>query len=518
MNPASFPGHNPNPVAVPGTLLRPARRPGQRSLTIWLYYLCLCFITFPLISFVSIPNIPVEHEALAYALLFVCTLPVVTHLTAKHVGLPVFPIVCMVYAVMYALPVFISKPIVVCMTAKYGIRSVSSPSVTLALVYALIGVLAMQGGFSFFRFSMLHLLIPRVRLELDVEKSKRWVIPAGIGGIVLSWLTLTHQVVIPDRFNYITYLLTKQASLCIALLAFYAMREGLGRKEKMTLFGLVIAQILLALASGTIREVLEPLIILGAVYWTRRRRFPMRYAIIAVLLYGIIQPIKAAYREEVWKRGYASDNIHDRLVLWGTLLTAGWEERHELNKAMSNTQEQTALTRIDIIHMFARVVEMTPRRIPYQLGETYNYLIYALIPRAIWPDKPSASSANQFFGVSYEFQTPESVGDTSIGLPHLAEAYINFGPLGIIFIMMIIGMVYAGVDRLFDHSEAGGGGVAIYAVILNNLWTIETATAPTFGALIQTIIVYGVFLSFVRERKPLKAAPVNVGAWQGIAQ
>ena len=84
------------------------------------------------------------------------------------------------------------------------------------------------------------------------------------------------------------------------------------------------------------------------------------------------------------------------------------------------------------------------------------------------------------------------------------EAYINFGLLGLPFVMALIGMIYAAVDRLFNHPNVGEGGLAIYAVVLPSLVTVETATAPTFGALIQSIIVYWLVFRFVVDNSSNK--------------
>jgi hypothetical protein len=150
--------------------------------------------------------------------------------------------------------------------------------------------------------------------------------------------------------------------------------------------------------------------------------------------------------------------------------------------------------------MFAHVVDETPRHVPFQHGHTYSYLLVTLVPRLLWPNKPSAQVANDFFGVSYGFQSADSLGTTSIGMPHLVETYINFGVMGAFFVMMMIGMVYAAVERLFAHAEAKEGEVAAYAVVMTMLLTIETATAPSFGALIQTIVILILTLRSARQK------------------
>jgi hypothetical protein len=476
-------------------------------LMLWMMYLLACLGVVPLLQYLAIPHVPPLQQFQALLILFLCTIPVVLHLTKKDAGLPVFPIICLVYAMSYALPVFFVKPVVVAMSTITGTSTLAKSDVTEALWLTLMGVVAMQLGFWFFQYSILHLVIPKVRLPLQKAPAQRLVSILGLLGLFLLWTGVTNRLVIPISIFYITVLITKQAALCIALLYFYYLNGDLTSRMKMWFISLILMMEMIGFATGNLRNVMDPFVVIGAVYWMVRKKFPWKYAVVGVLIFMIIQPIKAVYRMKVWGEGYATNSVTDRLALWGELVQLSWSGAAIPGTAATQLTTRNTLVRTDLIHTFARVVELTPRQVPYQLGQTYNYLLYALIPRALWPGKPTGQSVNQFFGVSYDFQNEESLNDTSIGCPHLPEAYLNFGPLGVIFVMMIIGMIYGAVDRLFNHPDAGEGGIAVYAVILTDLWTIETATAPTFGGLIQGLLVYTLILRLVQEKKKKNQEP-----------
>ena len=189
-----------------------------------------------------------------------------------------------------------------------------------------------------------------------------------------------------------------------------------------------------------------------------------------------MQSVKGEYRMLVWKQGEAKNSVMDRLLIWKTLLDGEGSQRIHISENQKEQTIKASISRADLIHLFAYAIHRTPKFVPYQYGETYSYLIYGWVPRLFWPDKPTAQAANQFFGVAYDLQDENSISSTSIGLPHLVEAFINFGNLGVIFIMMLLGMFYATLDRLFNHPDAGGGGIAIYATFLMNFMNIETAT------------------------------------------
>jgi hypothetical protein len=474
-------------------------RPGSRGLRIWLLYMFACLLSVPVLQFLSRPHVPAEQQLLAFLLFFLCTRPVAAHLAQPATRLPVFPIICLVYGVCYALPVFFVEPMLVSSVAVGGFSRVSDSDTMHALELALLGVGSMQIGFVIFRFSVVNLLIPRSRLRLDAKKAKRLVICLGALGMFILWLSVTGRLDLPPELFYIAVLIQKLTSLSIGLLYLYYLKGDLTIKEKIWLiFTLVVTEIL-SISSSNFRMIIDPAVVVGAVYWMVKQKFPWKYFAIGALVFAIMQPVKSEFRYRVWKHGYAGSSITGRLQLWGELVGAGWLGAIHGERGAVTDTTRGALSRTDIVHMFGRVLSMTPRYVPFQLGKTYSYLIYALVPRALWPGKPSSQAANSFFGVTYNFQDQKTVGETSIGIPHLVESYINFDVLGVFFIMMLIGMVYAAVDRLFNHLEAGEGAIVIYSVIMTTLWTIETGTAATFGAVIQTIMFYTLIFHFVRE-------------------
>ena len=101
------------------------------------------------------------------------------------------------------------------------------------------------------------------------------------------------------------------------------------------------------------------------------------------------------------------------------------------------------------------VMQMTPTQVPYQNGRLYRYLAISLIPRAIWPDKPSFSEANQFYQVAYGITDRRDLNKVSMAVGILAESYINFGWFGPPLVMLIIGLLLNIIRRYFLDAEQG---------------------------------------------------------------
>jgi len=87
----------------------------------------------------------------------------------------------------------------------------------------------------------------------------------------------------------------------------------------------------------------------------------------------------------------------------------------------------------------------------YGRGETLWDALLALIPRAIWPDKPiTAGSGNlvaQYTGIEF-------AAGTSVGVGQVLEFYANFGTIGVVIGFMIMGVIITTLDWQAGESLA----------------------------------------------------------------
>ncbi|HLA12095.1 MAG TPA: hypothetical protein VJ023_16025 [Pyrinomonadaceae bacterium] len=72
-------------------------------------------------------------------------------------------------------------------------------------------------------------------------------------------------------------------------------------------------------------------------------------------------------------------------------------------------------------------------------GETMQYASYSFIPRIIWPDKPTVTRGGWFSTYLGLFQL-ESDATTAIGMTAVGELYWNFGTIGVVAGMFLIGL------------------------------------------------------------------------------
>ena len=145
----------------------------------------------------------------------------------------------------------------------------------------------------------------------------------------------------------------------------------------------------------------------------------------------------------------------------------------------------TMATRIDNLIPFAWVISRTPGDVPYWGGETYSPLLFKLIPRAMFPNKPEN---NNDFRHRYDFW-PKGNDVNGFRLHQSIEMYANFGPLAVPVGMFILGLLYRVVYQLFFHNNATLVSMAAGVPLLTVLLTHSDSTAAnTWGFVLWYLI------------------------------
>jgi hypothetical protein len=111
---------------------------------------------------------------------------------------------------------------------------------------------------------------------------------------------------------------------------------------------------------------------------------------------------------------------------------------------------QTALERLTLKGNVDLIVKGTGVVAPFQYGYTLSPLITSFIPRLIWPDKPAIATGQI---LNSEFHLSEDP-DTYISPSHLGELYWNFGWVGVVIGMTLIGLLLGTLGRTFNLAQA----------------------------------------------------------------
>jgi hypothetical protein len=396
-------------------------------------------------------------------------------------------------AVFYHLAVFHEDRLML----RWGEARLSEAAVDLAMLLAALATPAIYLGWHLAGALNLGRALPHPRL--DVPALPLRVVGTGIVALSLLadvlWMRRELTVYQP-AVSVIAVLTPSDLGFAMVLLPTLRPRGG-GRSGRLLFWGLFGAAALVALMRGVLTPLMKPLLIYllaNLVICRRARLWPVVAALGAVLL---LQPVKGEFRARVWDR-QSEMTLSARALLFVDLTVQHWLGS-ELSAPTDKQQSvKVAAARTGAALQLANAIELTPQAIPYQGGATYRYLRYALMPRVFYPDKPIAQYADVWAAVLYGYTTKSGTAHVMVGLSQIAEAYINFGVVGGLVLLMGLGFLLRGMDEVFAHPQAGTGALALHLYFAQSVAvTLEGSLAQYWGGVLQSYLVYGVALALL---------------------
>jgi hypothetical protein len=140
-------------------------------------------------------------------------------------------------------------------------------------------------------------------------------------------------------------------------------------------------------------------------------------------------------------------------------------------------------------------IDLTPHSVKFLRGKSYESIIYKPIPRFIYKDKPHEVWGN-IFGKLYMIIMP---GDfhTSWNFPILSEFYSNFGFKGVIFGMLILGLLTKSLI-FFTHSFNKSTLISSMGyVVIFNLFFQESNLSQSIGKMINQSTFFICLIFFI---------------------
>jgi hypothetical protein len=438
---------------------------------------------------------------LAILLLEICLYPTVRYFARQETGLPTMPIFCAAFALQFAIPIFTREATIE--LALGETRLLEDSDVTAALLMAIVGISALLLGYYTFQKIPFTKAVPVAQLHLNKTKA---VLCCLLLGVVLP-LLFNLRAIIPQEYQLplsaILTLLQNQVYVVIGVLGWLVYGRKASKWFAVWLYALIVITVLHGISTGILEEALIPIGMLFVIRWlyTQRISLPVAVCVIALILF--LSPVKGEYRQQLRlddSSGAAEMSAPARATLWIRQAGDYWVETFSGKR---NLVEATAsaTSRADLVHQIAYIYVMTPAEVPYQYGRTYSYFAVTLIPRALWPGKPTAGSANGFYAVNYGITSEEGAKSTTFGMSLLGEAFINFGWAGVVIVMLIQGLAIAVLERIFGSRKSGAGGQAVFiAFFVFFLNGIGSSAEILFGNILQNLLFGYLLLWWAREK------------------
>jgi hypothetical protein len=192
------------------------------------------------------------------------------------------------------------------------------------------------------------------------------------------------------------------------------------------------------------------LIVFIFVFYFYRPRWQAHIALLILIFFGFSLYVN-----------YMRDRTNIRDRVWGgspfsEVMGTFWETAQNFEFLDLYKQEHLEAIdgRLNQNLLVGRAIEYLDRgNVDYAYGETVWQSFLAIIPRAIWHDKPvyagSPGLVAQYTGMRF----PEG---TSVGVGPVMEFYINWGTWGVIFGFIIVGLLVGIIDfKAGSHLQQG---------------------------------------------------------------
>ena len=217
----------------------------------------------------------------------------------------------------------------------------------------------------------------------------------------------------------------------------------------------------------------------------------------------IVQTIKADYREVVWQNKIQDNS--QKIALATQLATQELDENSPNWETQS--KEQNIIDRINQGWIIARIMYMVPHYEPFANGESIKRgLEAAVLPRFLAPNKMKTGGKEYF---------PRFTGiilseKTSMNLSIIGEAYANFGSIGGIIFMFLLGLFY-NLTVKFVIRKASKFPELILWIPLIYFYTIraESDFTTSINHIVKASITTYLLLMVINKLIPNQETPKN---------
>jgi hypothetical protein len=210
----------------------------------------------------------------------------------------------------------------------------------------------------------------------------------------------------------------------------------------------------------------------------------------AALVVSTFMPVIAAIREDRLGAIGTADLIGVGEVLttpakyWLAGVSAG---DGVYNKFFGRQTEVAAATGL--------VVSLTPSVVPYEGIDRFLTLPASLIPRVLWPDKPTLSRGVWFSSTFRGFKDDTT---SYSAMTIFSEGYLFYGWTGAVLAMAILGVALAVVRCRLDNPRL----VLVYLALVPTILQIEPEFSSYITTLIQRSVVFLVVFVLLTKRVP----------------
>jgi hypothetical protein len=384
--------------------------------------------------------VSLEKALLAVGIIWASMYPSLQYLLDQNrPPMPFMPLVGIFYATSFGLPIFAGE---IKVTGRFSLKEVDST----ALILVLISLIGMNLAFYYSKSNIWRrippLSLPR-KYSLKALSTLLWTFLL----LHLAFLYIPFVKAIPsagqllDPIGYIAYgmfFILWKRGLLSSISAFVVM------------WICMPLEIIPRLASGLLSEAMILGLFMVIVVFAETKRLPITLILISLMTFSFLNPVKSEFRRLTWTDKPL--NSLERVQVFADLVYKHYTApKISDDRTLKDSGNDAVVSRSAHIIVFSTVVKDTPSKVPYWQGESYAPLFTSFIPRVIWPDKPFENTGN-VFGRRYRYLDSDDF-TTSFNLPWIVEMYANFGEIGVILGMSLVGAFLAFLEQKLNRID-----------------------------------------------------------------
>ncbi|MCC6415184.1 MAG: hypothetical protein IT582_04670 [Opitutaceae bacterium] len=413
---------------------------------------------------------------LGLGILILASLPVLNWAKHRRTWFPAFEVAMLTCIPFYALPL---------LSRENEVRSYPEESVILSGIAVLIYLVCAHAGFAFVR----HPKKPArwTVTSLIPVQSYRFV-PIGLLLNTVYLYIITFTDLIPGEFSGTLRALFFGVGTLSTFILSRLLGLGMLRSGQIWFFiGNLAAQIVFLFSQLYLINGISLVALALIAYSASRRRVPWLILVVFTPIVALLHLGKSDMRSLYWEAERKPPTLTELPAYFSEWIGYSLETSRERDEGL--VTQSTIFERASLIQMLCLCTEQVPNYHPFLWGESYIDLPAQVIPRFLWPGKPSSLMANVRLGIYFGLIDPDDPYSVSIAFGMIAESFVNFGLAGVGLLGFLAGALFKRIS-LWAQDVPQFSALGILMILLT-AWSFqaELVLATWLTSLFQASLV-----------------------------
>jgi len=415
-----------------------------------------------------------------------CAAPAYVWAKRGVLGLPIFPTIAVMYFAFYGLPFITGHPF----TEQYTNEEKFAAASTTSGVILIATVIWFQIGRSRARR-------PQVIRVINEHKATRFFQLGLALGVVFQLQSLFGLFLLSSEVYGVARAILQSLALVSVLGLSYQVAAGhLTRPQAVIFVTGLLSYLTLSLIGLYLIGGLEVVMLATLGYFLGRGKPPWKSIFVAIAVFSVLNAGKTTIREEYW-----SDEGTVTFRQAGPMLQQWFEEgfNNIFGERDPESRNVSLAERASLTQMVLIAETQTPELVPFLYGASYVAIPELLVPRLIWPERPTTQETLRLMSEHYGLLTADTVQSTSIGWGLISEVYANFGFIGCAGLGVVLGFLFGFIQRWCGRAPVLSARALLAFLFTMVALRVETNAALLVTALLQSMVALVLTTIFVME-------------------